>query len=137
MGQNSSADWGPICSRRIIGRLREACPVCFNYLSEEHQTNINLFVFMAQAMTLYAPAAHQTFQTFLSCAMHVAFCSVIWSSLQSSLIVSIHRFFGLPRFLVACSLRNRCRPYAILGQALSFILLPIQVSKVSQSLVKA
>jgi len=35
----------------------------------------------------------------LSCVMCVASCNVIFSSLQSSLIMSILRFFGLPLFV--------------------------------------
>src|SRR6218665_3567142 len=41
--------------------------------------------------------------TLLSCVLHVASCSVRCSSLQSSLIMSIHLFFCLPLFLVPCT----------------------------------
>src|SRR6218665_1079643 len=45
--------------------------------------------------------------TLLICVMCVASCNVIFSSLQSFLIMSIHRFFGLPdsmNIAVACYL---------------------------------
>src|SRR6218665_2590309 len=55
--------------------------------------------------------------TLLSCVLHVASCSVRCSSLQSSLIMSIHLFFCLPLFLVPCTYPL----YAILRYRLFFI----------------
>src|SRR6218665_2769998 len=49
--------------------------------------------------------------------LHVASCSVRRSSLQSSLIMSIHLFFCLPLFLVSCTYPL----YAILGYCSFFI----------------
>src|SRR6218665_2175351 len=55
--------------------------------------------------------------TLLSCVLHVTSCSVRCSSLQSSLIMSIHLFFCLPLFLVPCTYPL----YAILGYRSFFI----------------
>ena len=55
--------------------------------------------------------------TLLSCVLYVASCSVRCSSLQSSLIISIHLFFCLPLFLVPCTYSL----YAILGYRSFFI----------------
>lgn len=70
-------------------------------------------------------------QTLLSCAMHVAYSNVICYSLQSSLIMLIHRFLVSLSSLFHRRIAVVC--YMYIG--VFFILLPIQVSKVSQSLV--
>src|SRR6218665_835472 len=55
--------------------------------------------------------------TLLSCVLHMASCSVRCSSLQSSLIMSIHLFFFLSLLLVPCTYPL----YAILGYRSFFI----------------
>src|SRR6218665_4011906 len=75
---------------------------------------ISIIIIMAQAMPLHASATRLwlvALHTVLSCVLHVASCSVRCSSLQSSLIMSIHLFFCFPLFLVPCTYPL----YAILG----------------------
>src|SRR6218665_1924234 len=81
---------------------------------------ISIIIIMAQAMPLHASATRLwlvALHTVLSCVLHVASCSVRCSSLQSSLIMSIHLFFCLSIFLVPCTYPL----YAILGYRSFFI----------------
>src|SRR6218665_1385864 len=55
------------------------------------------------AIARVSRSSNVALHTLLSCVLHVASCSVRCSSLQSFLIMSIHRFFCLPLFLVPCT----------------------------------
>src|SRR6218665_3537737 len=114
----SAAVWGSLFGRRRLGvgtERTETLAYTGSYQSNFYFiktlfSSIQLlfeeasfsFFFVAQAMPSHAvyPLIYMVaLHTLLSGVMCVACCNVIFSSLQSSLIMSIHRFFGLPLFL--------------------------------------